>query len=325
MINKTQNEIMKNWQLEQGTVVSIHCLAFNHEKFIAQALDSFLQQETNFPFEVIVHDDASTDKTAEIIREYEICYPKIIKPIYETENQYSKGGSHLITDIIAKYISGKYVAFCEGDDFWNNEKKLQKQVDWLEKFKAYSGCVGACLVLEEKTGEYRPREKKYPSLDLEIEDFIGPTIGHTSTIMMRREIYLKRLDSTTPKVFSGDKLLLLLMRLNGKVAFLPEIFSVYRKNDGGVSRNVKLKRIEQDLQIPQWASQLYSKANAKYPYFRHLSFIYQTIFLYTTDLNAIQKFKYGFLFFFTSFSYFPKNIYRIIQIIKARITDKKYT
>ena len=89
-------------------------------------------QKTDFPFEIVVHDDASTDKTAEIIREYEKKYPNIIKPIYELENQYSKSGIS-INDIILPYLKGKYIALCEGDDYWIDENKLQMQVDFLSR------------------------------------------------------------------------------------------------------------------------------------------------------------------------------------------------
>ena len=129
MINKSQEEIMKNWVGDiNSPLVSIKCTAYNHERFIRDALDGFLMQETTFPFEVIVHDDASTDNTASIIKEYEKKYPLIIKPIYEKENQYSKHDGSL-TRIINKQLKGKYVAFCEGDDYWidNNKIKLQKE------------------------------------------------------------------------------------------------------------------------------------------------------------------------------------------------------
>ena len=92
MTTITQSQIMQNWDVDNTDtpLVSVRCITYNHESYITQSLDGFLMQKTNFPFEVIIHDDASTDKTADIIREYEVKYPKIIKPIYETENQYSK-------------------------------------------------------------------------------------------------------------------------------------------------------------------------------------------------------------------------------------------
>jgi len=113
-------------------MVSIVCDAYKHEKYIADALESFLMQKTNFPFEILVHDDASTDRTAEIIREYEKQYPDLIKPIYETENQYSKQDGSLARIQFGR-VKGKYTAICEGDDYWTDPLKLQKQFDAMEK------------------------------------------------------------------------------------------------------------------------------------------------------------------------------------------------
>ena len=112
-------------------MVSICCLTYNHEPYIRDCLEGFVNQKTNFKFEVIIHDDASTDKTADIIREYESKYPDIIKPIYQTENQYSQGIKFGKKYIYPK-MRGKYVAFCEGDDYWCDNNKLQKQFDFFD-------------------------------------------------------------------------------------------------------------------------------------------------------------------------------------------------
>lgn len=113
-------------------MVSVCMLAYNHEKYIRKALDSVLNQKTNFKFEILIHDDASPDNTANIIREYEKKYPDIVKPIYQKENQFSKG---VKVNAIYQYprVKGKYIALCECDDYWTDEFKLQKQVDFLEK------------------------------------------------------------------------------------------------------------------------------------------------------------------------------------------------
>ncbi len=115
-------------------LVAIQCITFNHEPYIRDALEGFVMQKTNFPFVAIVHDDASTDGTAAIIREYAEKYPDIIKPIYETENQYSKkdGSLDCIMDKACKETGAKYIAICEGDDYWTDPLKLLKQVDFLE-------------------------------------------------------------------------------------------------------------------------------------------------------------------------------------------------
>ena len=118
-------------------MVTIRCITYNHEPYIRQCLDGFVMQKTNFRFEAIVHDDASTDSTATIIKEYAEKYPDIIKPIFETENQYSKRDASL-TRIMDNHTHGKYVAMCEGDDYWIDPLKLQKQIDFLEAHPEYS-------------------------------------------------------------------------------------------------------------------------------------------------------------------------------------------
>ena len=125
--------------MKEEIIVSIWCLAYNHEKYIKDALEGFLKQKTNFKFEVIVHEDCSTDNTAQIIKEYEEKYPNIIKLIYQTENQYSKGINSFRTFGFPR-MKGKYVAFCEGDDFWVDENKLQKQVDYMESHPDCTFC-----------------------------------------------------------------------------------------------------------------------------------------------------------------------------------------
>lgn len=123
-------------------MISIICNTYNQERFIKDAIDSFLMQKLNVPFEILIHDDASTDGTADIIRTYEAQYPDIIKPIYQKVNQYSKGISITGAIQIPRAL-GKYIAFCEGDDYWTDPQKLQIQYDFMEHHPEYSGCCHA--------------------------------------------------------------------------------------------------------------------------------------------------------------------------------------
>ena len=151
--------------MENEFGVSILCLAFNHEKYIEKALEGFLKQETSFLYEIIIHDDASTDKTADIIREYEKKYPDLIKPIYQKDNQYSKGVS-INTEFFLPRIRGRYVALCDGDDYWTDPLKLQKQYDALE---SHPDCL-MCLhkVLDYNALAEEKQQKKYlPKLNLQ--------------------------------------------------------------------------------------------------------------------------------------------------------------
>lgn len=134
--------------MQENVMVSICCIVYNHESYIRQCLDGFIMQKTNFVYEIVIHDDASTDKTAEIIREYEAKYPNIIKPIYQKENQYSKGIQISATYNLPR-AKGKYIALCEGDDYWTDPLKLQKQVDFLEINLEYSGCVHQATILSD--------------------------------------------------------------------------------------------------------------------------------------------------------------------------------
>lgn len=147
---------------DEKIIVSICCITYNHEKYIRQAIDSFLMQKTNFKYEIIIHDDASTDNTADIIREYEKKYPDIIKPIYQTENQYSKGKKP--SYITIKEARGKYIAFCEGDDYWCDENKLQIQVDYMEKNPECSFCFHNAKIydmkIEDFTKNFLPQSKE---------------------------------------------------------------------------------------------------------------------------------------------------------------------
>ena len=114
-------------------LVAIKCYTYNHESYIRQCLDGFVMQKTDFSFTAIVHDDASSDNTASIIREYAEKYPHIIKPIYENENQYSKHDGSIdrrMNEALPESV--RYIAICEGDDYWIDPLKLQKQIDYLE-------------------------------------------------------------------------------------------------------------------------------------------------------------------------------------------------
>jgi len=124
--------------------VSVLCLTFNHGKYIRKALESMLAQKTNFDYEILIHDDASTDDTQKIIKEFQNKYPHIVKPIFQKENQYKKG---VKVQAVYNYprIKGKYVAFCEGDDYWIDNNKLQKQVDYMESHPECTLCIHNAL------------------------------------------------------------------------------------------------------------------------------------------------------------------------------------
>lgn len=206
--------------------VSIVCNAYNHEKYIRNALEGFVMQKTNFRFEVLIHDDASTDHTSEIIREYELKYPEIIKPIYETENQYSKKDGSL-TRIQYGRVQGKYIAMCEGDDYWIDPLKLQKQFDALEAHPELDICAHGAYAERngEKCGKILPSKKATIFSPSQVIFGGGGFVG-TASIMYRasleKEIPLFR------QFIRLDYTLQIHGSLRGGMLFLPDIMSVYR-------------------------------------------------------------------------------------------------
>lgn len=231
MINRTQEGIMQNWDMDnsENPLVSVKCLTYNHEEFIAQALDGILMQKTNFPFEVIVHDDASTDKTATVIREYEEKFPKIIKPIYEIENQYSKLDGSL-TKIVNSACKGKYFATCEGDDYWIDENKLQMQVDFLENNPSYGMCYSMAKKFIQKKRKFS--NTKFGAEIKNFEDLLnnGNRIP-TLTACVRRELitlYMEKIKPDEKKWLMGDYPLWLFIAHESKIFFHKKVFAVYR-------------------------------------------------------------------------------------------------
>ncbi len=225
---------------ENKVKVSVYCMTYNHEDYIRAALDGFVNQKTNFDYEVIIHDDASTDATADIVREYEAKYPKIIKPIYQKENQYSKRTGIFKTFILPN-ISGDYIAVCEGDDYWNDPDKLQKQVDFLDAHPEYSSCVHNSWQINMKTGErtlINKSDKK--DYDIQFQDVIkgGNTCYQSSSLIYRKEFAYDRPEFfNKAKIFSDYPLSIYLV-IKGKMRFFADTMSTYRYlNQGSWTSN----------------------------------------------------------------------------------------
>lgn len=220
-------------------LVTIRCITYNHEPFIRRCLDGFVMQKTNFPFEAVVHDDASTDGTADIIREYAEKYPHIIKPIYEKENLWSKRDGSL-QRVMDAAMRGKYVAMCEGDDYWIDPNKLQTQVDFMEAHPEYSMCFHAVRV------EYENKELEdsiYPPPEwlkkdtLGLDDFKERNWAQTNSVL-----YRWRFVPGSPQWFDlvplgsmpGDYMMNLLHAQLGKAHYDPTVRAVYHRHEGGV-------------------------------------------------------------------------------------------
>lgn len=217
----------------RSCLVSVLCTAYNHEEYIRSALEGFVNQKTDFGYEVLINDDASTDKTAEIIREYEEKYPDIIRPIYQQENQFSKGIGYLYENLFFPQARGKYLAFCEGDDYWTDDTKLQQQADFMEAHPDYSACVHNTL-LHYCDGSLpdQPLIPPAQDRDLGFEQLIhGPVASyHTSSLFARKDIITQRPDYYYVATSYGfaDYAWCLLLGMEGKIHFIDKLMSVYR-------------------------------------------------------------------------------------------------
>lgn len=217
-------------------LVSISCITYNHRQFIRQCLEGFLMQKTSFEFEILIHDDASTDGTIEIIQEYQRKYPDIIKPIIEEVNQYSLG----VTAVSLRYnfprARGKYIALCEGDDYWTDPLKLQKQVDFFNSSnQGYVMSYHDVSLIDEEgnlisKSMFRDKEKK----DMSSIEIISGKYMHTSTIMFRN-VLSSQLPLESCNVLNGDVFLYALLAHYGGAKYLSNIkHSNYRLHTGGV-------------------------------------------------------------------------------------------
>lgn len=206
-------------------LVSICCETFNQEAFLKDALEGFVMQKTTFPFEVLIHDDASTDRTPEIVRDFVRRYPDLFKPIYQTENQWSRH-VNIWTRIQFPRAKGKYIALCEGDDYWTDPLKLQKQIDFLEAHPDFVLCCSAFTQTMDGNEDVRS-EVRFDVEEVRLDDILkGFWIG-TLTTVFRKEAIL----SYQPPFLGlpmSDLPLWGYLATQGKIKYLKDITANYR-------------------------------------------------------------------------------------------------
>ena len=214
--------------------LSIVCLAYNAAAYIRQALDGFLMQKTRFPFEVLVHDDASTDGTSDIIREYVEKFPETVRAVLQKENQFSKGVT-VSSRFLWPLVRGKYVAVCEGDDYWTDPLKLQRQVDWLDAHPESSVCFHPVVVHFEdgsRPDSVYPSPKDCPD-GFTFRGLLRHNFMQTNSVVYRWKLKGRECDVPLD-IAPRDWFTNLVHAEKGEIGFLPEAMGVYRRHSGGV-------------------------------------------------------------------------------------------
>lgn len=223
-------------------MVSVYCPTYNHKKYLSRCLDSIVAQKTSFPFEIIVRDDASTDGTSDIIKTYQAQYPDRIVPLILSENHFSQGLSLVAFEKAFRLMRGKYIAVCEGDDFWTDENKLQKQVDFMESHPDHSLCGHASFCADEngtfiKDKFFRPKQE---SCDLTMEEIIGSWSMPTCSLFYRKSCRTDIIIPFQGDCINGDYAQMVYFALKGKVYYLDEPLGAYRiSSSGSISQRIR--------------------------------------------------------------------------------------
>lgn len=261
--------------------VSICCITYNHDKFIRKALDSFLAQETNFNFEIIIYDDASTDDTASIIQEYVNKYPQKVFALLQKENQYSKGVRGMNPRFNYNRSKGKYIALCEGDDYWIDNKKLQKQVNFLEANKTYVFTCSGFKTIDMSTSKIetsiltmnRSGNSALKGFDITQERSKKQWLTKTLTTLFLASAI--EIDDLIKYKYTRDVHLFYYLMKKGRGFYMKEALGMYRKHEGGIHTSI-------DIQNRKYTSYLIYKEIYSYhkedkfirkAYFNSLSYI----------------------------------------------------
>lgn len=282
-------------------MVSVCMITYNHEPYIKQAIEGVLIQKTNFKYELIIGEDCSSDNTRSICQEFSRTALQI--RLLPTVQNLGMIPNFMRT---LQACSGKYIAVCEGDDYWTDPLKLQKQVDFLENHREYAGSAHQSMVLIDNK-ENRLFRLNVPN-DIYVDDIVGGRLFHTASIVFRRSAL--ELLNNAPAVLSGDRLLNFCIAFLGKIRFTDDCMCAYRIHGNGMSSNATVKQMLLDLNCITYLKNIYPA----FPKYRYMSYVYATIGLCKNG-PLYQRLYYILLSLFFSFSYFPNNLSMIFMRI----------
>lgn len=289
--------------------VSVCMIAYKHEAYIRQAIESILSQDVDFPIELVIGDDCSPDGTAAICEEFARNDPRVRLLPHDR----NLGVMPNFTRTLLA-CTGEYIAVCEGDDYWTDAQKLRKQVQFLDAHPDHAGTTHQSMVITDNVAIRRFKES-VPSTLITI-NLIGGRLFHTASVMFRRPVL--DLFNQSPSVLSCDRLLNFCISFAGKVHYSDECMCAYRLHGGGMSSNASVEQMKLDLDCIPYLK----RVQPAFPKYRYLSYVYATIGL-CKSARTEQKLYYLSLSFIFSFANFPGNLVfigsRLARAARARL------
>lgn len=279
--------------------VSVVTIAYNVDEFIAEAIESVLMQKTNFKVELVIGEDCSTDKTREIVLEYQEKYPDIIRVLLPEKNQ------GLTPNCVATHNAcvGKYIALLDGDDYWTSPDKLQKQIDFLENNLDYSGSGHQAIKIYENPQMQQKLFGEEIDKTYGLHDMITHRKFHTSSLVYRKEIWDKT-GGIPANISSNERAIYPMVAIFGKIKYFKDSMCVYRIAGSGLNSRIDHNQLKTDLVMIPWLKGI----SPDFPANKYKSFLHLCIYTYGVKKIPFKDlFKHYTSFIFYSFSYFPKN------------------
>jgi glycosyltransferase involved in cell wall biosynthesis len=274
-------------------------IAYNHEQFVEQAIDSILAQQVDFDIELVIGEDKSPDGTRAVCERLASRDPRVrLLP----SNQNHGVMANFRRTLAA--CEGEYIAVCEGDDYWTDEKKLAKQVALLDARPDLAGAAHQSIVVRTDASPHSFREGVAP--EIRLEQLLAGRLFHTASVLFRRSVLDTFLPA--PDVLSADRLLNICIAMHGNIAYSEEAMCAYRIHGAGMSSNATVAQMRRDLASVPYLYAL----NPSFPRYRYLSYVYATIGM-ARNGSVLERMRCMGLSFLLSFSYFPKNIGHMLR------------
>lgn len=288
--------------------MSVATIAYNVQDYIAEAIESVINQKTNFKIEMVIGEDCSTDKTKEIILNYQNKYPDIIQ-VLQHKNNLGLTPNSVATQ---NACVGKYIALLDGDDYWTDNNKLQKQIEFLENNLNYSACAHQSLIIKG-TNDFPVKDFGINNdAVFTIEDTISHRKFHTSSLVYRKEFWDKS-KGIPSNISSNERAIYPMLAIYGKIKYFKENMCVYRLAPTGLNSRITANELETDLFMLPWLKKL----DSSFPINKFRSFLHLCIYSYPAKVSPFLLFKHFIKFVFYSFSCFPKNLGNVRQGTKV--------